>query len=177
MQIVVPEEFEYLYLQDDEHPIIKVPAEVLLQKAQEIKRVTKKHHILAENMLRIMRQARGVGLAAPQVGVSVRIVVMTADDRPVVLFNPKILSATGTNVDEEGCLSIPGLYGDVERSTVIEIEALDRKGRKSTWEMDGMSARVVQHEIDHLDGILFTEKVDQATVYWQHPSKQTTAAE
>lgn len=177
MQIVVPDEFKYLYAQVDERPIIKVPAQVLLEKAQEIARVTKRHHVLADNMLRIMRQANGVGLAAPQVGVSERLVVMVADDRPVVLFNPKVLSASGTQIDEEGCLSIPGLYGDVERSAVVEIEALDRKGRKSTWEMDGMSARVVQHEIDHLDGILFTEKVDQATVYWQHPSKQVTKAE
>ncbi|MCH7945493.1 MAG: peptide deformylase [Armatimonadetes bacterium] len=176
MQIVVPDEFKYLYVQDDERPIIKVPADVLLQKAREITRVTKKHHVLAENMMRIMRQANGVGLAAPQVGASVRIVVMTADDRPLVLFNPKVLSVTGSQIDEEGCLSIPGLYGDVERATNVEIEALDRKGRKSTWEMDGMSARVVLHEIDHLDGILFTEKVDQATVYWQHPSKQVTVA-
>lgn len=177
MQIVVPDEFKYLYVQDDERPIIKVPADVLLQTAKEIERVTKRHHVLAENMLRIMRQANGLGLAAPQVGVSERIVVMTAEDRPVVLFNPKIIKASGTNIDEEGCLSIPGLYGDVERSAVLELEALDRKGRLSTWEMDGISARVIQHEIDHLDGILFTEKVDQATVYWQHPSKQETKAE
>ncbi|MCH8979999.1 MAG: peptide deformylase [Armatimonadetes bacterium] len=177
MQIVVPDEFKYLYVQDDERPVLKVPADVLLQKAREIERVTKKHHVLAENMMRIMRQANGVGLAAPQVGASVRIVVMIADDRPLVLFNPKVLSATGSQIDEEGCLSIPGLYGDVERAAEVEIEALDRKGRKSTWEMDGMSARVVLHEIDHLDGILFTEKVDQATVYWQHPSKQAAAAE
>ena len=177
MQIVVPDEFKYLYEQDDERPIIKVPADVLLQKAKKIERVTKRHHVLAENMLRIMRQANGVGLAAPQVGVSERIVVMMADDRPVILFNPKIVAASGTDVDEEGCLSIPGLYGDVERSAVLELEALDRKGRLSTWEMDGISARVIQHEIDHLDGILFTEKVDQATVYWQHPSKTTTAVE
>lgn len=177
MKVVVPDEYKYLYVTDDEHPIVKVPAEVLLEKAKPIERVTKRHQVMAENMVRIMRAARGIGLAAPQIGVSERVIVICTDNRPIVIFNPVITESSGTQVGEEGCLSIPGVYGDVERANVIVVEGLDRKGRESTWDMDGLAARVAQHEIDHLDGVLFTEKVDPATVYWQHPSEKPERAE
>ena len=177
MQVVVPDEFKYLYVTDEDHPIVKVPAEILLAHAREVERVTKRHQQLAENMLRIMRAAKGVGLAAPQIGVSERVIVVMAQNRSVVVFNPRITESSGTQVGEEGCLSIPGIYGDVERAAKVTLVGLDRKGRESEWEMDGIAARVAQHEIDHLDGVLFTEKVDPATVYWQHPSEKPERAE
>ena len=177
MTVVVPDEFKYLYVTDEDHPIVKVPSEVLLGHAEEVERVTKRHQTVAENMVRIMRAAKGIGLAAPQIGLRERIVVVSVEGRTTVIFNPRITESSGTQVGEEGCLSIPGLYGDVERAANVVVEGLDRKGRESTWDMDGLAARVVQHEIDHLDGVLFTEKVDPATLYWQHPSEKPERAE
>jgi peptide deformylase len=78
----------------------------------------------------------------------------------------------GSQIGEEGCLSIPGLYGDVERAAWLKVKGLDRKGRESTWEMEGMGARVVLHEVDHLDGVLFTDKVDAATLHWRLPDEE-----
>jgi peptide deformylase len=177
MTVVVPDEFKYLYVTDEDHPIVKVPSDVLLGHAEEVERVTKRHQTVAENMVRIMRAAKGIGLAAPQIGLRERIIVVSVEGRTTVIFNPKITESSGTQVGEEGCLSIPGLYGDVERAEKVVVEGLDRKGRESTWDMDGLAARVVQHEIDHLDGVLFTEKVDPATLYWQHPSEKPERAE
>jgi len=166
---VVPDEFKYLYVVDKDRPVIKIPAEVLRQKAREITKVSKKEQVIAENMLKIMRDAHGVGLAAPQVGILERIIVIAPEGRRLVLINPVITESEGEAVGEEGCLSIPGLYGDVLRCRSVEVTALDRKGREVVYEMEGLSARVVQHEIDHLDGILFIDKVDPATLHWMHP--------
>jgi peptide deformylase len=177
MKVVVPDEFKYLYVTDEERPIVKIPDDVLLATAEPIERVTKRHQTIADNMMRIMRNARGIGLAANQIGLLERIIIVQAENRTVPIFNPKIVESSGTQVGEEGCLSIPGLYGDVERAAEVVVEGFDRKGRESTWDMEGIAARVVQHEIDHLNGVLFTEKVDPATVYWQHPSEKPERAE
>lgn len=170
MQIVIPDEYKSLYVCDEKTPVVKIPSEILYKKARIVERVTKRHLMLAENMTRIMRSAYGIGLAAPQIGISERIIVISPDSRPIVMFNPIILRSEGSQIGEEGCLSIPGLYGDVERAEFVEVAALDRKGRESTWELDGLAARVALHEMDHLDGVLFTERVDPATLYWQMPS-------
>ncbi len=168
MEIVVPPEYQALYESDG--PILKVPHPVLRQKAEPVAKVTKRTQEVMDSMVRIMRAANGVGLAGPQVGVSERIIVIAPEGfRPLPLVNPIILSREGTMVGQEGCLSIPGLYGDVERARKIEIEALDRKGRRVQYELEGMPARVVQHEIDHLDAVLFTDKVDPSTLHWMHP--------
>lgn len=177
MKVVVPDEFKYLYVTDEERPVVKVPAEVLLQKAKEVERVTKRHQTVADNMMRIMRKSRGIGLAANQIGLLERIIIVQAENTTIAIFNPKVVEAKGSQIGEEGCLSIPGLYGDAERAAEVVVEGLDRKGRESTWDMEGIAARVVLHEIDHLDGVLFTEKVDPATVYWQHPSEKPERAE
>ena len=170
MDIVVPAEFEHLFVTNDERPIVKIPAEVLKQKAKEVAKVNKRIKTIADNMVRIMKQANGVGLAAPQIGLLERIIVIAPEGKPRVLINPVIINSGGSSIGEEGCLSIPGLYGDVERPSEVEIEAYDLKGRQFTYTMDGFAARVVQHEIDHLDGILFIEKVDPATLHWQDPN-------
>lgn len=169
MQIVIPDEFQYLYAVNTERPVLKIPAEVLRQKAKSIERVTKKHQIIADNMVKIMKQAHGVGLAGPQIGVSERLIVIAPTGKPLVLLNPIIKESEGEVIGEEGCLSIPGLYGDVLRAEKVLVSAYDRKGRECEFEMEGMSARVVQHEIDHLDGILFIDKVDPKTLHWLHP--------
>lgn len=169
MEVVVPEAYQHLFVTDDKRPIVKIPAGVLRQKAAEIPRVLHRHKVLAENMVRIMRDAHGVGLAAPQLGLLERVIVVSPDRRPVIMFNPRITAQEGTQVGEEGCLSIPGLYGDVERAKVVEVTALDKKGRETVYELEGLAARVVQHEIDHLDGVLFIDKVDPATLHWRNP--------
>lgn len=170
MEIVVPDEFKYLYVTDADRPVVKIPDPVLRKKAREVKTVGKKCDELIDRMLKALRLANGIGLAAPQMGESERIIIVApGDSKPVVLINPVIVSQEGEQIGQEGCLSIPGLYGDVKRFAKVEVEAFDRKGRPMSFEMQGLPARVVQHEIDHLDGVLFIDKVDVTTLHWSHP--------
>jgi peptide deformylase len=170
MQIVVPDEYRHLYVQNRERPVVKIPAEVLRQVAPDVGKITKKTLLLIDDMMRIMRKANGVGLAAPQVGILQRVIVIHPESmKPTALINPRIVLAEGEQVGQEGCLSIPGLYGDVKRAAYVEVEALDRRGRELTYELEGMPARIAQHEIDHLDGILFIDKVIAETLHWMHP--------
>jgi peptide deformylase len=170
MQIVVPDEYRYLYVQDQDHPILKIPDQRLRQVTGEIAKVTKKTLVLIDDMVRIMKKFNGIGLAAPQIGVMQRLVVVAPDNmRPTALINPKVLRSTGSESGQEGCLSIPGLYGDVTRPDFVVIESMDRRGRRVVAEYEGMSARVVQHEIDHLDGVLFVDKVVPSTLHWMDP--------
>lgn len=170
MLVVVPDEFKYLYVQNDERPVVKIPAEVLRAVAAPVPKITKKTQFLIDDMVRIMRKASGIGLAAPQVGVSSRLVVIAPDDmKPLALINPRVIREEGEQIGQEGCLSIPGLYGDVVRAAYIEVEAIDRRGNLITLELEGLPARVVLHEVDHLDGVLFTDKVDPKTLNWRDP--------
>ena len=176
MEVVVPEEFRYLYERSDARPVVKIPDPVLRQKAIELVKITRKTQLLIDDMLCIMRKANGIGLAAPQVGIAHRLIVVAPDGmRPTALINPKVVRSEGSAIGEEGCLSIPGLYGDVQRPAVVDVEALDRKGRKVTFHLQGLRARMIQHEIDHLDGVLFIDKVDPTTLHWMNP--ETTAVE
>lgn len=173
MQIVVPDEFRHLYVQDESRPVVKIPADVLRTRAAEVDRITKKTIFLMDDMMRIMRQANGVGIAAPQVGLSSRVIVVAPEDvRPMALINPVIVKQEGEQVSEEGCLSIPGLYGMVKRAQYVEVEALDRRGREITLELEGRPAVIVQHEIDHLDGVLFIDKVQVETLHWMDPDER-----
>lgn len=170
MEIVVPPEYQHLYVRNAERPVVKIPDPVLRQVAAEVTKVTPKTNLIVDDLMRCMRKANGVGLAAPQLGVASRIIVVAPlDFRPIALINPVITKMEGEQIGQEGCLSIPGLYGDVPRAQYIEVEALDRKGREIVLELEGMPARVVQHEVDHLDGVLFIDKVDVATLHWQDP--------
>lgn len=178
MHIVVPDEFKHLYEQSPVRPVVKIPAPVLRDKAQAVERISKKTQALIDDMMRVMKKANGVGLAAPQVGVLQRIIVIAPQGvRPTALVNPRILRSEGEQIGEEGCLSIPGLYGDVKRAAKVEVEAYDRQGRRVVYEMEGMPARVVQHEVDHLDGVLFIDKVDPATLHWMDPEASLSDAE
>lgn len=178
MQIVVPDEFRYLYEKSDARPVVKIPAPVLRQVASEVTKVGPKTIKLIDEMVRVMKKANGVGLAAPQLGTLQRIIVIAPEGmKPTPLINPVVVTREGSQVGQEGCLSIPGLYGDVERAMRVEVEAYDRKGRAFVFEMEGMPARVVQHEIDHLDGVLFIDKVDAATLHWTHPEGDLTPVE
>lgn len=178
MQIVVPEEYKPLWIHDADHPIVKVPHPALRKVAPVVTKITKKTQLLLDDMLRIMRKANGVGLAAPQLGIDQRIIVIAPMDyRPMALINPVITKMEGEVVGTEGCLSLPGLYGSVTRAKFVEVDCLDRRGREITLELEGMPARVLQHEVDHLNGVLFIDKVDVATLHWAMPGEQDADAE
>ncbi|HHW12347.1 MAG TPA: peptide deformylase [Firmicutes bacterium] len=138
-------------------PILTEPNPLLRQKAKPVKKITKRIKKLAQNMLETMYAADGVGLAGPQVGVSERIIVIDVGDGPIVLVNPEIVSATGEERDVEGCLSIPGRNGYVTRAAKVKVAGVDLEGRRVELVGEGLLARAFQHEIDHLDGILFID--------------------
>ncbi len=152
--------------------ICKLGEPVLRDKARPVHRITKRHQKLLKDMAETMYEADGVGLAAPQVGVSERIVVIDAGKGLLQLVNPAIVSSEGSQTDAEGCLSIPGVSGYVTRAEKVVVEALNGEGRPIRIEGHGLLARALQHEIDHLDGILF---IDRASgVSEEPPSEETT---
>ena len=133
---------------------------VLRQRAREVERVGELHTQLVEDMFETMRAAPGVGLAAPQVGVLERVFVWEVEDSEGCVFNPTITSRSAETVEgEEGCLSIPGLYYPVRRARSVVLEGRDMTGQTLRIEAGGLLARVFQHEIDHLDGVLFLERL------------------
>ena len=139
------------------YKIVEIGAEVLREKAKEVKEVNPSIIKLLDNMIDTMHAADGVGLAAPQIGVSKRVIVVKVDDTLVELINPVILEKEGENSAEEGCLSIPNITGDVIRAAKIRVQGLDRQGEMLDIQTDRLLARALQHEIDHLEGILFVD--------------------
>lgn len=150
------------------HPeIVKVGDPVLEKVAKPIIRFTADTNRMIDRMVAIMRKAHGLGLAAPQIGESVRVIVYDAGDGVRILVNPKIVSSKGEQLEPaEGCLSIPGLQGKVLRAAEVRVKAYDQRGRPITRRAVDMEARVIQHELDHLDGILFFERAIPETVEW-----------
>jgi peptide deformylase len=177
MEVVVPEEFKYLYERNSERPVVKIPDPVLYQKALAVDRISAKTQELIDQMISAMKKANGVGLAAPQLGNLSRIIVIAPQGKVITMINPEIVESEGEQVGQEGCLSIPGLYGDVKRALKVQVDCYDRKGKPVRFEMEGLPARVVQHEIDHLDGVLFIDKVDVKTLHWSHPEQEPVRAE
>lgn len=122
---------------------------------------------MVQQMIESCRKVNGIGLAAPQIGKSIRLCIINLEHMglpPFALINPKITKKSWKKVEmEEGCLSIPGLFGIVKRPQKVTVEALNLKGEKNKFVADGMLSRVVQHEVDHLDGILFTSKMIRQT--------------
>lgn len=137
--------------------IKKAGNKVLKEIAAPVEKIDRKIKQLLDNMAETMYAADGVGLAAPQVGVSLRIVVIDVGEGLLELINPEIISKEGSETDTEGCLSVPGMYGEVERYASVTVEALNRSGKKFRINGSGLLARALQHEIDHLNGILFIE--------------------
>ncbi len=130
---------------------------ILRQHSAEVKTVDDEIRRLVADLLETMDAAKGVGLAANQVGVARRVAVVDADGDRFVMIDPTILETEGRSTAEEGCLSIPEIYGDVTRPERVVIEALDLDGTRYRKEATGLKARAIQHEIDHLDGILFLD--------------------
>ncbi|MDQ3878716.1 MAG: peptide deformylase [Actinomycetota bacterium] len=133
---------------------------VLRERARPVEEITQLHATLIDNMIETMRDAPGVGLAATQVGVLDRLFVWEVEERHGAVINPVIVDRSAqTEVDDEGCLSLPGLLYPVERSTSVVVEGVDQEGSAVHLEADGLLARVCQHEIDHLDGVLFIDRL------------------
>ncbi len=147
-------------------PILTIGDPFLRRRARPVEKVTGAVRRLAEDLLATMYAHDGVGLAATQVGVDLRVMVVDAGEGPVVLVNPEILSSAGEEVGVEGCLSVPGLAGEVARAQEVRVRALDLQGETVWLEASGLLARVIQHEIDHLNGVLF---VDRALRVWEIP--------
>ena len=134
-------------------------ASVLRRRAQPVRVVTREVQALIDQMFETMRAAHGLGLAAPQLGISRRLFVARLEDRQIVLVDPEVLHQEGEEMATEACLSIPGLLGDVPRAQRVTVRGRNRRNRFVTIEATGLLARILLHEIDHLDGILFTERV------------------
>ncbi|NPV52845.1 MAG: peptide deformylase [Firmicutes bacterium] len=139
-------------------PIRKKGDPILRRVALPVEKITREMNALIDNMLETMYAADGVGLAAPQVGVGCRAIVVDVGQGPVTLFNPHIVEASGSVTEREGCLSIPGVFGMVPRAEKVVVTGLDRRGEERSIEASGLFSRALQHEIDHLDGILFIDK-------------------
>jgi peptide deformylase len=130
---------------------------VLRQRSDEVPEITDEIRQFIADMFATMDAARGVGLAANQVGVDRRVAVVDADGTRIALVNPKIVESDGRATQEEGCLSIPDVFADVTRPAAVTLEALDQEGNPYRLEATGLLARAIQHEIDHLDGVLFLD--------------------
>jgi peptide deformylase len=139
------------------YKIVEIGAGILREKAREVKEVNPTIIKLLDNMIDTLNAADGVGLAAPQIGVSKRVIIVNVGDVLVELINPVILAKEGENSAEEGCLSIPNMTGDVVRATKIRVQGLNRQGKLSEIQAENLLARALQHEIDHLEGILFID--------------------
>ena len=133
---------------------------VLTKKSRTVDKMTPRIGELITDMLDTMYDAMGVGLAAPQVGILKRIVVIDVGEGPIVLINPEILEASGEQTGDEGCLSVPGMAGQVTRPNYVKVKALDVNMNEQIYEGEGLLARAFCHEIDHLDGKMYTELVE-----------------
>ena len=133
---------------------------VLTKKSRTVDKMTPRIGELITDMLDTMYDAMGVGLAAPQVGILKRIVVIDVGEGPIVLINPEILETSGEQTGDEGCLSVPGMAGQVTRPNYVKVKALDVNMNEQIYEGEGLLARAFCHEIDHMDGKMYTELVE-----------------
>ena len=144
--------------------IIKYPSPILRKKCEEVKEITEEIKRLSQEMIETLTKNQGVGLAVPQIGELKRMIVVQTEKGPQTFINPKIIKKTKeTIIDEEGCLSFPGLFLKIKRAKWVEIEALNEKGEKIHLKAEGLPARIFQHEIDNLNGILFIDRLS----FWQ----------
>jgi peptide deformylase len=156
------------------HPIRTVPDPVLRKKAKRVKIVDGAISKLVKDMLETMRAASGVGLAAPQIGVPLRVIVIELPEaEPIVLINPQILRKNGERCIEEGCLSIPGYVGQVARAVTVTAKGLDPTGKEVRIKGTELLAQALEHETDHLNGILYTDQLtDPGTFHKVEPKKK-----
>ncbi len=147
--------------------ILQAHEEAVRQKAKRVRDFGPSLEALVEDMIETIRSAPGLGLAAPQIGVPLRIIVveLPEDEEPqskrlYVICNPEIVRSWGQEESEEGCLSLPGYVGEIKRASTVTVKGRDLKGRKIKVKAQGLLARALQHEIDHLEGMLFTDRLE-----------------
>ena len=153
--------------------VIRVlPDPVLRQKAKKVTKIDKSVQQLIDDMIEAMRAAPGVGLAAPQVGVPLRIAVIEMPGSEVmVLINPEIVKRQGERSVPEACLSVPGYQGEVKRSAWVKVKAQDRQGRNIRLKGEGLLAQALEHEIDHINGVLYVDHVEGSDKLWKLASE------
>jgi peptide deformylase len=135
--------------------------EILRKRCREVGEVTDRIKMTLQDMLETMREQYGVGIAAPQVGIMRRMFIAEPEPgRVYYMINPEILEQSGSQIDDEGCLSVPGMIGTVERPQKIKIQAMDLNGDTQVYEFEDFDARVMCHEYDHLEGILYIDKAE-----------------
>lgn len=137
--------------------IVQEPNETLRKKCRKVEKITERILQLLDDMKETLAKADGVGLAAPQVGVLRRVVIIDVGEGPMELINPEILETSGEQTGEEGCLSVSGRWGVVTRPNYVKVKAMDSQGNERIYEGEGLLARAFCHEIDHLDGRLFID--------------------
>lgn len=155
--------------------ILRFPNPKLRLKAKLVKKLTPAITKLIDEMIEIMHLAPGVGLAAPQVGKSLRVIVVDVGPGPIALVNPELLEKSGRQTFTEGCLSLPGVEAPVERAALVRVQGLDRDGQEIMVTAEGLLATVFQHEIDHLEGFVFIDRVkDPSTIKYvpRHSEKK-----
>ena len=140
-------------------PILTQESPILRQRAKRVPRIDDGIRKLIDDMVETMIAAPGVGLAAPQVGVPLRVIVFKTDQNLHTLVNPEMVKSEGEQTGLEGCLSIPGYVGEVTRAMRVVARGMNRHGKTVRVKGDGLLARAIQHEIDHLDGVLFTDRL------------------
>jgi len=143
-------------------PISHFPGDpVLRQKAKTVPGFDSSVQRLIDNMIQTMQSANGVGLAAPQVGVSLRIIVVQMPgEEPRAIINPEIIKRSGEQEVTEGCLSVPGYYGEIKRSAEVTVKGKDRRGKAVRIKATGLMAEALEHEIDHLNGVLYIDHIE-----------------
>jgi peptide deformylase len=140
--------------------ILEFGEPILEQKAKRVRNFNEELKKLADDMLETLRKACGVGLAAPQIGVPLRLTVIEMpEEEPIILVNPEVIEQIGQRQVTEGCLSYPGYRGETTRSELVKVKALDLNGEKIKVKADGLMAQALEHEIDHLNGILYTDRL------------------
>ena len=149
-------------------PLVRADSPILRKNSKKVKHFGQALQDLIEDMVETMHATQGLGFAAPQIGVSQQVIVIQLPEdeedpqsgKLYVLCNPEIVKAIGEEESEEGCLSVPGFAGDVQRAGVVTVKGLDRHGKKIRIKAEGLLARAFQHEIDHINGALFIDRVD-----------------
>jgi peptide deformylase len=148
------------------HDIVRYGHPVLRCRAEPVKKVNAEVERVIQRMTDALGAAGGLGLAAPQVESRLCVIVYDMGEGPVALINPRLHASKGSEAGLEGCLSLPALFGDVPRAARVTVKARDVRGRPVTIEADELLARVLQHEIDHLEGVLFVDRVIPETLHW-----------
>jgi len=156
--------------------ITKLPEAVLREKAKKVPAIDASIKRLISDMVETMQQADGVGLAAPQVGISLRVAVLQMPgEKPFAIINPKVVKRSGDRQVVEGCLSVPGYQGEIKRSVSVIVKGLDQQGKEIRKKATGLLAQALEHEIDHLNGIVYVDRIESEDKLYRIESKTNNA--